>query len=277
MLEELTITNFAIIDRLAVRFAPGFNVLTGETGANGRSTARINGRAVPISVLNRIGELLVDIHGQTEHLSLFRVDEHVELLDRYAGNGPLRTQLAALVGELRRLRRERDELQAAQADAARRLDLLRYQVDEITSAGLRPEEEEELVAEKRVLANAEKLAMLAGGASDLLSGAEAGARGVLDALNEASSALAELVRLDESQAETLESLNGALYTLEEVSRALRSYASAIEADPARLAEIEERLDLLHRLKRKYGPTVADVIQFAEKAAREQEDLANSEE
>jgi DNA repair protein RecN (Recombination protein N) len=346
MLEELSITNFAIIDRLAVRFAPGFNVLTGETGAgksiiidavgavlggrvsaemvrsganmarveaiftldeadgpigallrdhdvldedegalilrreigaNGRSTARINGRAVPVSVLNRVGELLVDIHGQSEHLSLFRVDEHLELLDRYAGNGPLRAELAALVGELRRLRRERDELQAAQADAARRLDLLRYQVDEITGAGLRPEEEEELVAEKRVLANAEKLAMLAGSASDLLSGADAGARGVLDALNEASTALAELVRLDESQAETLESLNGALYTLEEVSRTLRSYASAIEADPARLAEIEDRLDLLHRLKRKYGPTVADVIQFAEQAAREQEDLTNSEE
>src|SRR5437763_2772094 len=346
MLEELSITNFAIIDRLAVRFDPGFNVLTGETGAgksiiidavgavlggrvsaemvrsgadmarleaiftlededgpltallrehdvldeddgglilrreigaNGRSTARINGRAVPVAVLNRIGELLVDIHGQTEHLSLFRVDEHVELLDRYAGNGPQRSQLAALGGELRRLRRERDALQAAQADAARRLDLLRYQVDEITNACLRPEEEDELVAEKRVLANAEKLAILAGSASDLLSGADAGAHGVLDALNDASTALTELARLDESQAETLESLNGALYTLEEVSRTLRSYASAIEADPARLAEIEERLDLLHTLKRKYGPTVGDVIQFAEKAAREQENLVNSEE
>ena len=131
------------------------------------------------------------------------------------------------MGELRRLRRERDDLHAAQADAARRLDLLRYQVDEITGAGLRPEEEEELVAEKRVLANAEKLAILAGSAADLLSGADAGARGVLDALNDASTALAELTRLDESQAETLESLNGALYTLEEVSRTLRSYASAI--------------------------------------------------
>src|SRR3989440_12867519 len=220
MLEELSITNFAIIDRLAVRFDPGFNVLTGETGAgksiiidavgavlggrvsadmvrsgadmaraeaiftlededgpltallrehdvldeddgglilrreigaNGRSTARINGRAVPVAVLNRIGELLVDIHGQTEHLSLFRVDEHAELLDRYAGNGPQRAQLGALVGELRRLRRERDELQAAQVDAARRLDLLRYQGGEIMSARLRPAGEDELVAAKRVL------------------------------------------------------------------------------------------------------------------------------
>src|SRR5579864_2856704 len=184
MLEELTITNFAIVDRLTVRFDPGFNVLTGETGAgksiiidavgavlggrvnaemvrsgtemarvegiftldedespiadllreydvldegeaaiilrreinaSGRSTARINGRAVPIAVLNRIGELLVDIHGQSEHLSLFRVDEHVELLDRYAGNGPLRAQVAALVSDLRRVRRERDSFQAAQA------------------------------------------------------------------------------------------------------------------------------------------------------------------
>ncbi len=346
MLEELTITNFAIIDRLAVRFDPGFNVLTGETGAgksiiidavgavlgervsaemvrsgaqvariegiftldeeagplydllcehelldegdaavilrreiaaNGRSTARVNGRAVPISVLNRIGQLLVDIHGQSEHLSLFRVDEHLDLLDRYAGSGAQRAELAALVGDLRRVRRERDELREAQADAARRLDLLRYQVEEIVNAGLRPEEEDELAAEKRVLANAERLALLAANASDALSGAEDGARGALDALNEAAVALGELTKLDESQQETLEQLNGALYTLEEVAHTLRSYASSIEADPARLAEIEERLDLLQRLKRKYGATIAEVIAFGEQAAREQDQLVNSEE
>ncbi len=350
MLEELTITNFAIIDRLDVRFDPGFNVLTGETGAgksiiidavgavlggrvsaemvrtgastarvegvftldgdagpmhdllrehdlldeddadaalilrreinaNGRSTARVNGRAVPIGVLGRVGDLLVDIHGQSEHLSLFRVDEHVELLDRYAASAPLRAEVAALVGELRRVRRERDALRAAQADAARRLDLLRYQVEEIARADLRAEEEEELDAEKRVLSNAERLSALAGGASDLLSGGDSdlGASSVLDALNGVSVSLEELVGLDESQRETLEGVNGALYTLEEAARALRSYATAIEADPARLAEIEERLDLLSRLKRKYGATVADVIRFGEESAREQETLVNSEE
>jgi len=350
MLEELTITNFAIIDRLDVRFDPGFNVLTGETGAgksiiidavgavlggrvsaemvrtgaatarvegvftldgdagpmhdllrehdlldeddadaalilrreinaNGRSTARVNGRAVPVGVLGRVGDLLVDIHGQSEHLSLFRVDEHVELLDRYAVSAPRRAEVAALVGELRRVRRERDALRAAQADAARRLDLLRYQVEEIAKADLRAEEEEGLDAEKRVLSNAERLSALAGGASDLLSGGDSdlGASSVLDALNSVSASLEELVGLDESQRETLESVNGALYTLEEAARALRSYATAIEADPARLAEIEERLDLLSRLKRKYGATVADVIRFGEESAREQETLVNSEE
>lgn len=350
MLEELTITNFAIIDRLDVRFDPGFNVLTGETGAGksiiidavgavlggrvsaemvrtgaatarvegvftldgdagpmhdllrehdlldeddadaalilrreinatGRSTARVNGRAVPVGVLGRVGDLLVDIHGQSEHLSLFRVDEHVELLDRYAVSAPRRAEVAALVGELRRVRRERDALRAAQADAARRLDLLRYQVEEIAKADLRAEEEEGLDAEKRVLSNAERLSALAGGASDLLSGGDSdlGASSVLDALNSVSASLEELVGLDESQRETLESVNGALYTLEEAARALRSYATAIEADPARLAEIEERLDLLSRLKRKYGATVADVIRFGEESAREQETLVNSEE
>ncbi len=350
MLEELTITNFAIIDRLDVRFDPGFNVLTGETGAgksiiidavgavlggrvsaemvrtgaqsarvegvftldgdagpmhdllrehdlfdeddadgalilrreinaNGRSSARVNGRAVPVGVLGRVGDLLVDIHGQSEHLSLFRVDEHVELLDRYAASAPLRAEVAALVGELRRVRRERDALRAAQADAARRLDLLRYQVEEIAKADLRAGEEEELDAEKRVLSNAERLSALAGGASDLLSGGDSdlGASSVLDALNGVSASLEELAGLDESQRETLDGVNGALYTLEEAARALRSYATAIEADPARLAEIEERLDLLSRLKRKYGATVADVIRFGEEAAREQETLVNSEE
>ena len=346
MLEELTITSFAIIDRLSVRFDPGFTVLTGETGAGksiiidavgavlggranadmvrsgaplarvegiftldedegpisdllrendllddaegililrrevatgGRSTARVNGRAVPISVLARIGELLIDIHGQSEHLSLFRVDEHVDLLDRYAGNGRLRSELAALVGELRRLRRERDELQAAQVDAARRLDLLRYQVEEISAAELRPDDETELAVEKRLLANAERLAQLAGVASDLLSGADLSAGGVLDVLGQASASLEELVGLDESQTETRESLNSALYTLQEVSHTLRSYASTIEADPARLAEIEERLDLLYRLKRKYGATIAEVLEFGEKAALEQEQLVHSDE
>jgi DNA repair protein RecN (Recombination protein N) len=345
MLEELTITNFAIIDRLTVRFDPGFNVLTGETGAgksiiidavgavlggrvsaemvrsgadlarvegifsldddndpvlellrehellddgegavilrreinvNGRSTARVNGRAVPVSVLGRIGALLVDIHGQSEHLSLFRVDEHLELLDRYAGITSQRAQLAALVEDLRRVRRERDGLLAAQADAARRLDLLRYQVEEIEKAGLRPDEEEELLAEKRLLANAERLALLATAASDELSGDE-GRRGVLDTLGRASNGLADLVKLDESQQEMLEQLNSALYTLEEVARGLRSYADGIEADPGRLAEIEERLDLLQRLKRKYGATVAEVIEFGQDAARQQEELVNSEE
>ncbi len=345
MLEELTITNFAIIDRLTVRFDPGFNVLTGETGAgksiiidavgavlggrvsaemvrsgtdlarvegiftlddendpvvdllrehellddgegavilrreinvNGRSTARVNGRAVPVALLGRLGELLVDIHGQSEHLSLFRVDEHLELLDRYAGLTSRRAQLAALVEDLRRVRRERDGLLAAQADAARRLDLLRYQVEEIEKADLRPGEEDELLSEKRLLANAERLALLATAASDDLSGDE-NRRGVLDALGRASSTLADLVKLDESQQETLEQLNGALYTLEEVARGLRSYADSIEADPARLAEIEERLDLLQRLKRKYGATIAEVIEFGQEAARQQDELVNSEE
>jgi len=345
MLEELSISNLAIIDRLDVRFDPGFNVLTGETGAgksiiidavgtvlggrvsaemvrsgasaarvegiftldaedpalcdllrehdlldeddgalilrreinaNGRSTARVNGRAVPVWLLGRIGELLVDIHGQSEHLSLFRVDEHMELLDRYAENAPLRAELAALVAETRRVERERKALREAQADAARRLDLLQYQVEEISRAELRPDEEDDLLAEKRVLGNAERLAALAIGASDLLNGGEDG-RGALDLLNETSASLDELTRVDESQKESLDALNGALYTLEEVARTLRSYAASIEADPARLAVIEERLDLLHRLKRKYGATIADVILFGEQAAREQEGLLNSEE
>lgn len=346
MLEELTITNFAIIDRLDVRFTHGFNVLTGETGAgksiiidavgavlggrvsaemvrtgapsariegvftldddgpvtavlrendllddddgavilrreinaNGRSTARINGRAVPVSILGRVGALLVDIHGQSEHLSLFRVEEHVEWLDRYAENGSLRAQVAALVGEVRRVRREREALRAAQADAARRLDLLRYQVEEINKAGLRSDEEDVLTAEKRVLGSAERLAALASGASDLLSGGDGeGARGVIDLLNETSASLDELVDLDDSQRDTLDAVNGALYTLEEAARTLRSYAANIEADPARLGEIEERLDLLSRLKRKYGATIDDVIRFGEEAAREQDALVNSEE
>jgi DNA repair protein RecN (Recombination protein N) len=351
MLEELTIRDFAIIDRLTVQFGAGFNVLTGETGAGksiiidavgallggrvtadvvrtgaptarvegiftldtdlladaalaavmeenglrdgeaaeealiltreinatGRTTARVNGRAVPVAVLAQIGGALVDIHGQSEHLSLLRISQHVELLDRFSGTMALRAQVAAQVGELRAILREIERLETARRDAARQLDLLNFQVEEITAASLREGEEEELAAERQVLSNAGRLSELAALGHDLL--VEAGERegsSVLDGLGAATRTLTDLARLDPSQQGLVEAVNGAFDAVEELGRALSRYAATVEADPERLAEIEDRLDLLHNLQRKYGATVAEIIAFGEEAARERDELLHAE-
>jgi DNA repair protein RecN (Recombination protein N) len=231
---------------------------------------------VPVSVLGDLGELLVDIHGQSEHLSLFKVAGHVDLLDRYGGTMPRRQQVASLVGRLRAVQLEEERLREARRDAARRLDLLQYQVDEITAADLRAGEEEELEAERTVLANADRLATLAHGALAYLSEAEGGEVNALDLLNRAAMAVGDLARIDPSQAALLETLNSALYGVEEAAHDLARYGATIEADPARLATLEERLTLLQTLKRKYGETIAAVIAFGERAVAEQEELLHAE-
>ncbi|GAC1430344.1 MAG: DNA repair protein RecN [Chloroflexota bacterium] len=351
MIEELTIRDFAIIDRLTIHFGSGFNVLTGETGAgksiiidavgallggrvgsdvvrtgapaarvegiftldpeqmandafaavlqeyglregegadealiltreinaSGRTTARVNGRAVPVTVLAQIGSALVDIHGQSEHLSLLRTAQHLEMLDRFSGTLPLREQVAALVTDLKSVLGDVERLQQSRRDAERRLDLLNFQVDEISSASLVSGEEDDLAAERQVLGNAGKLADLAAAARDILAEAtDRGERSVLDSLGTATRTLSELARLDPAQQALVEAINEAYFAIEELGRNLTCYAANIEADPARLAEIEDRLDQIHKLQRKYGSTVAEVIAFGEEAARERDELIHAE-
>ncbi|HXT33968.1 MAG TPA: DNA repair protein RecN [Chloroflexota bacterium] len=261
---------------LAADEEEGTLILAREISAAGRSTARVNGRAVPVSVLAALGDLLVDIHGQSEHLSLFKVAGHVDLLDRYGGTFDARQGVAGLVRELRALRAEEARLRENRRDAARRLDLLRYQVDEIEAANLLPDEEAELEAERLVLANADRLVGLAAAARSLLSEGEDGLPGAQDLLTRAAQSLAELVRIDPSQTALLEGVQSALYTLEEAGRDLTRYTDEIEANPARLAALEERASLLQALKRKYGATIAEVIAFGQAAAAEQADLLGAE-
>jgi DNA repair protein RecN (Recombination protein N) len=252
-------------------------ILAREINAAGRSTGRVNGRAVPVSVLGALGDLLVDIHGQSEHLSLFKVAGHIELLDRFGDTLEARRDVGILVRELRALLAEEARLRAVRQDSARRLDLLRYQVSEIEAADLRPDEEATLDADRQVLANADRLATLANAAQTFLTGADAGELpGALDLLSQALHSLGDLVRIDAGQAGLLDSIESALYSLEEVSRDLSRYAGEIEANPARLQALEERSSLLQTLKRKYGESIAEVIAFGERAAAEQEDLLHAE-
>jgi DNA repair protein RecN (Recombination protein N) len=354
MLTELRIRDLAIIDQLDLTFAPGFNVLTGETGAgksiiidavnlllgdrasaevvragaertevegvfqlgvplaarlapllvehglegdqpdllvlarevraNGRSVARVNGRGVTTALLGEIGGLLVDVHGQGEHLSLLREREHVGLLDRYVGLNGEAAQVADLARRVRGVRRELESLKQDERERARRIDLLAYQVEEIRAATLAPDEAETLEAERRRLANAEQLAELSNEALIMLSGgdmlgeeASQGSLGALDALGRAEQAISRLARLDPGAAPLVEQMGEAAALLDDLARELARYRDAVEFNPHRLAEVEERVHLIHSLQRKYGDTIPDVLAYGERAAAELETISHAEE
>ncbi|MCS6802592.1 MAG: DNA repair protein RecN [Chloroflexota bacterium] len=240
-------------------------VLSREVQAAGRSLGRVGGRLTPVSTLQRIGELLVDIHGQGDHISLFRPATQLDLLDRYAGVGELRAEVAAAVARLRAILRERAALLADEREIARRIDLLRFQVEEIASAALRPNEDDELEAEHRVLASAEKLEKLAGAAYDALDRAG-------EALSNALADLRHAAAIDRAAQPLEEAAIHAAEALDDLARQVRLYQERVEADPARLAAVEERLRLLMDLRRKYGPTVRDILDFGTRAAAELAEL-----
>ncbi len=264
----------ALLSGHGIDLEDGQLIVSREIQASGRSVARVNGQAIPASVLAALGARLMDIHGQSDHLSLLRADRQLELLDRFAGVLPLRNELARLVRELRAVRRELEQLRTRTREREQRRDLLRYQVDEIARARLRVGEEEELVLERNRLQNAERLASLAAEVASSLDGDEFAP---LDALRRAVLRLEELGRLDPEQRGLADQLREALYTVEEVVRTARTYAESVEADPGRLTVIEERLDLLRRLKRKYGATVEEILAYAEEALRELAALETGEE
>lgn len=252
-------------------------VLSREIRAEGRSIARVNGRVTAAGIARQIGELLVDIHGQSEHLSLLRPSEHLNLLDRFAQLLPLRERFAALARELSQVRQRMRSLQEDTRERLRRQERLEYELAEIQAARLRPGEEEELRAERNRLANAEKLLELASEAYAALYGEPGAATSAAEALGRAAKALKDIARIDASLASTHEAVEELLSGLRELAARLRDYQETLEFNPARLEEVEQRLALIANLRRKYGATVEDIMSYAERAAAELSSLAHSEE
>ena len=347
VLRELHIRDFAIIDTLDLMFEPGFNILTGETGAgksilvdamlvmlggradmsmirsgassarvegmfvlppliqsalrpllereglegetpeilwlarelrsSGRTVARVNGRVVSVSILREVAEGLVDVHGQSEHLSLLRVREHLDLLDRFAGLEELRAEVSRVAHEIFELRRELASLMTDERERMQRIDLLKFQVEEIKAANLRPGEQEELEAELVRLSNAQQLMNLASGILARLDEGEDVVPSVLDMLGRSQRDMTALVRIDQTLSPHLSALDDIVYQAEDLVRVLRDYVATIEFNPRRQAAVEERLILLRRLERKYGGDLSDVLAYAEKAAQELRQLERRDE
>lgn len=256
---------------------PDFLVLTREIRGEGRNIARINGHSVSASLQRELGSLLVDIHGQSEHLSLLKEHNHLDLLDRFANTGSLLQEYGLVYKELRLLQKQLEALRQAETDSARRTDMLAYQIKEIEAAKLIPGEEDELRQERTRLSNAENLSSLAQQALVLLDECSPESGSISDMLGEVVHALSELNRIDNSTNDLFEHAETSLSTLSDLAMDLRSYAEAIEFNPHRLDQIEERIDLLNSLKRKYGNSTGEILDYAERARTELDNIAHSEE
>ncbi len=338
MLLELRVENYAVIDSLAVEFAAGLNLLTGETGAGksilidalslllgdkastemirhgaekavvsgvfeadekalarileengiepegsqiivkreiaagGKGRVFVNNQPATVALLRQLAPALASIHAQNESIMAFDAPARLALLDAYAGidSHDLAEKHAAWAGVRDRIEQfDRDE-----QDKLRMADLWSFQKKEIESAKLLPGEDQKLETEKRVLANAEKLYAAAMLAYQLLYEEDSS---VLASLSAARKQLEELARFDAKFQESLGSLASAKAAIEDVSATARDYAEGIDASPERLAEVEDRLALLDRLKRKYGTTVDAVLAYGEEVARKLDELENREE
>ncbi len=251
--------------------------LTREVRREGRSVARINGRTVNVSLQKELGALLIDIHGQSEHLSLLDTRAHLSLLDRYADVANPLKAYRQTYQTLLKVRQELDELKAAQADAERRTEMLTYQAEEIEAAKLQAGEDEELRQERDRLANAESLAEYIQVALTVLDEGTPESPAASDLIGEASRAMAGLVKLDGSKAEFAEQTTELENSLGELLRRLRGYLEEVEFNPERLEFVEERLNLIQILKRKYGGGIEKVISFGENARAQLENINHASE
>jgi len=339
MLRELRIRNFAVVENLTVPFAPGFNVLTGETGAgksilvdailllrgaraqtdvirvdaetatveavfevsdgavatldeaglpfedgevvirrelsrSGRHRAFVNDAAVTVGLLERLGDALVQVHGQHEHQRLLEPTRQLDMLDRFADAEPLRERFAALFAKHAEARAELERRRGAARDRAQRQDLLRFQVSELDAARVRVGEDDELRTERRRLQHAERFAAGLQEVGSLLhdDAASATAR-----LARAGRVLSDLGRLDPAFAAPAETLDAARAHVEDTLAAVRGLRDTIVFEPGRLEGIDERLDALTRLKRKYGDSEEALLRFRADAAAELDRLERHEE
>jgi len=255
-------------------------IIAREVQAGGRSIGRVQGRAVPISFLKELGRLLVDLHGQHQHQSLLKPEQHLALLDSFGGDtlSECRRRVADLYRKRQELRRQLSTLGSDVAERERRMDILTFQIREIEGANLIPGEEEELLHREKILAHAEKISAIVSRAfTEIYAGDESlGVTAAIDSVNSSRSALEEAAAIDESLKPLVNLLESAAAQLDEAALELRDYLSKIEFDPSELAALQERLNQMRLLKRKYGGTVEEVLQFAASAREELERLQNSE-
>jgi DNA repair protein RecN (Recombination protein N) len=342
VLVELRLESYAVIDNVAVAFAPGLNLLTGETGAGksilidalalllgekassdvvrtgadravisagfeaeaasekplaqilesngldesddgslilrreiaggGKGRVFVNNQPATVAVLRQFAPYLAIIHAQNESMLSFDGPARLALLDSFAGSQV--DPVAAAFSAWKHIRTRIEDLEHGEQDRLRLVDLWTFQKREIESAKLQPGEDEQLETQKRVLANAEKIYNAAMNAFDLLYEGNASTSSSLRA---AQKQIEELSRFEPKFQEALSAIETARISVEDVGATLRDYAGGIQASPEHLAEVEDRLALLDRLKRKYGPSLQDAIQFGAEAARQLDEVENKDE
>jgi DNA repair protein RecN (Recombination protein N) len=244
-----------------------------DINAQGRSRAFVNDTLVTAAALNDQTSPLVELHGQHEHQTLLDPQSHLQILDEFAGLTTLREQVSAAFGEWKRLQSEFDALQLDEREKAARVDLLKFQLGELDKAKLRAGEDDELETTRRVLSSADKLQRLCTEAYSALYDSDEAA---LAHLGTVWRRVGELAAVDPVFQPHLDARDAIKSQLEDLALTLRAYAENIDASPARLQEIEDRLAVLGRIKRKYGPTLADVIAGKDALSRQLDALEHAD-
>ena len=242
-------------------------LLVREIHRSGKTTCRVNGMPATAAVMRELCTGLVNIHGQHDSVGLTNPATHLQLIDEYAQNRDIYEDYYQVYHQLVEVKHQLDALVTDEAEKQHKIELLQYQLDEIDAAELKSDEEEELLAKRRVLANAETIRKNILRVYGILSGSD-DASGAVDYLGEASNALQAAAELDPSLAQDAEHLTEWYYNVQELAGDMADRVESYDSDENALNEIEERLDVLYRMKQKYGQSIADVMAFAEKARKE---------
>lgn len=257
----------------------GTLILFREYSVSGKNTCRINGQTVTLSMLKRLGETLIDIHGQHDNHALLMPASHIDILDAFGGDeiSLVKARYKSEYAHLHEIDAEINALSGDPSERQAKIDLLSFQIDEIKSAELKIGEEEELEDRRKVLANAEDISSCLNGTYARLTESDGMNGSVCDALYDIQSDFEKISEFSEKYSELLEKINDAVYALEDVTSVLRREKDEDLYSKEEADEIDERLELIFKLKRKYGATVAEILKFCEDAEEKLSAIENSAE
>lgn len=254
-------------------------IISREFNATGKNICRLNGRIVTVSVLKRIGERIIDVHGQYDNQSLLRIQSHIELLDSFGGSciDSLKKQYIKYFKEYKDTKNKLKKLFGDKKERERKIDLLRFQIEEIKKAKLKVGEEEELNKQRMLLSNSEKITAALTESYELLYSGKDMRDSAFDNISQALTELGDIAEIDEKFSDILKRLEDVSYQLEDISHELRKENDKVEFDPNILEQIEERVDLIFNLKRKYGNSIKEILDYCENIENELEEMLNNEE
>jgi len=270
-----------LLNHATTQFLKDFGISIAEglilkriVSAHGKSRAFVNGSMVNVQTLSDISKNIIDVHGQYEHQSLLSAENQLDLLDAYGGLLYERQEVKNAYDSLVSVRQQISELIQQEKDRARRIDMLRFQIDEINAASLKPDEEGDLAEEVKILGSASRLAELANEAYDSLYSSDSAC---FISLSHILNSMKEISHVDPRAKDALKSVESALPLLEDTAYFLRDYRDRLDFDPGRLEQVQERIEIIKGLKRKYGNSVQEIIDYRDRALIELEGLHHSEE
>ena len=264
------VPNLAWFEENGVEYDPEV-MIHREVYLDGRNVCRVNGTPVTVSILRKLGIQLINIHGQHDSASLFDEENHLAFLDAFADNGALQTDYSEKYLAVSQLRREIERMTMDEGEKLRRMETLRYQIEEIERANLEAGEDDTLEERRKVLQNAEKLSDGMYVAVECLYGGDE-TDGAASLLAEAERELARLGRFTDAFSELHDRVSDLMYQVQDVAEEVRDARDSLTYSADELEQIESRLDVIHRLRRKYGATCADILQYLENAKKELDEI-----